>query len=192
MGEDVMKVLAICGSLRQNSWNRKLLTLAGEKLEKQGAGVEEFDLTLLPIYNGDIEAKGLPDSAIALRDAIKKADAVVIASPEYNGSMTSAIKNAVEWASRPPENVLMGQVFFVMGTGPGRSGARGMFAHLSWAIQTEGGWVVPSPRVLLPGVAEIISPEGRLLDNSVSELLDQAMSKLLETARRFARGEKGV
>lgn len=187
-----MKVLAICGSLRQNSWNRKLLTLAGEKLEKQGAGVEEFDLTPLPIYNGDIEAKGLPDSAIALRDAIKKADAVVIASPEYNGSMTSAIKNAVEWASRPPENVLMGQVFFVMGTGPGRSGARGMFAHLSWAIQTEGGWVVPSPRVLLPGVAEIISPEGRLLDNSVSELLDQAMSKLLETARRFARGEKGV
>jgi hypothetical protein len=98
----------------------------------------------------------------------------------------------MEWPSRPRENVLRDKVFFVMGTGPGRSGARGMFAHLSWAIQTEGGWVIPSPRVLLPGVAEIISPEGRLLDNSVGELLDQAMSKLLETARRFPGGEKSV
>ena len=187
-----MKVLAICGSLRQNSWNRKLLTLAGEVLKKQGAEVEEFDLAPPPMYNGDVEAKGLPDSAIALRDAIKKADAVVITSPEYNGSMSSAIKNAMEWASRLPENVLRDEVFFVMGTGPGRSGATGMFAHLSWAIQTLGGWVVPSPRVLLPGVAEIISPEGRLLDNSVGELLDQAMSKLLETARRFPGGEKSV
>jgi chromate reductase len=187
-----MKVLAISGSLRQNSWNRKLLRLASKVLKKQGAEVEEFDLTPLPMYNGDIEAKGLPDSVISLRNAIKNADAVVIASPEYNGSMSSAIKNAVEWASRPPENVLRNKVYFVMGTGPGRSGARGMYAHLSAAIQTEGGWVVPSPKVLLPGVEQIISPEGELLDNSVSELLDQAMSKLLETAQRLSEREKAV
>jgi hypothetical protein len=67
-----------------------------------------------------------------------------------------------------------------------------MYAHLSAAIQTEGGWVVPSPKVLLPGVEQIISPEGELLDNSVSELLDQAMSKLLETAQRFSEGVKAV
>jgi chromate reductase len=184
-----MKVLAICGSLRQDSWNRKLLRLASEALKKQGAEVEEFDLRPLPIYNGDTEAKGLPDPASSLRDAIKNSDAVVIASPEYNGSMSSAVKNAVEWASRPPENVLRDKVFFVMGTGPGRSGARGMYAHLSFAIQTEGGWVVPSPKVLLPGAAQIISPEGELLDDAVGDLLDQAMRKLLETARRFSMGE---
>jgi chromate reductase len=168
------------------------LVLAGEALKKQGAEVEEFELSPLPIYNGDTEETGLPDSARSLRDAIKNSDAVVIASPEYNGSMSSAIKNAVEWASRPPENVLQDKVFFIMGTGPGRSGARGMYAHLSWAIQTEGGWVVPSPKVLLPGAAQIISPEGELLDHSVSDLLDQAMSKLLEAAQRFLEGDQRV
>lgn len=188
----MIKVLAISGSLRQESWNRKLLKLAIEVLTERGVEVEEFDLTPLPIYNGDVEAQGLPQSAIALRDAIKDADAVVIASPEYNGSMTSAIKNAVEWASRPPENVLMDQVFLVMGTGPGRSGARGMFMHLSAAIQAEGGWVVPSPKVLLPSVAQIISPEGELLDGSVAELLDDAISKLLQAAQRFSKVEKAV
>jgi chromate reductase len=187
-----MKVLAICGSLRRNSWNRKLLALAVQALEKQGAEVEEFDLTPLPIYNGDVEAEGLPDSAISLRNAIKDADAVVIATPEYNGSMSSAIKNAVELASRPPENVLRDQVFFIMGTDPGRSGARGMYAHLSFAIQTEGGWVVPSPKVLLPGIAQIISPEGDLLDDSVGGLLEQAMSALLEAAHRFSKVEEVV
>ncbi|HZA23695.1 MAG TPA: NADPH-dependent FMN reductase [Dehalococcoidia bacterium] len=187
-----MKVLTISGSLRQNSWNRKLLRLASVVLKRQGAEVEEFDLTPLPIYNGDVEAKGLPDTAISLRNAIKNADAVVIASPEYNGSMSSAIKNAVEWASRPPENVLSDKVFFIMGTGPGRSGARGMYAHLSFAIQTEGGWVVPSPKVLLPAVAQIISPEGELLDDSVGGLLEQAMSALLETIQRFSTVKQRV
>lgn len=185
-----MKVLAISGSLRRNSWNRKLLKLAVEVLIQRGAEVVEFDLTPLPIYNGDIEAQGLPPSALALRTAIKDADAVVIASPEYNGTMTSAIKNAVEWASRPPENVLMDQIFLVMGAGPGRSGARGMFMHLSAAIQAEGGWVVPSPKVLLPGVAQIISPEGDLLDASVSELLDNAIGKLLLAAEKFSKVEE--
>lgn len=139
-----------------------------------------------------MEAQGLPQPAVALRDAIKGADAVVIASPEYNGSMTSAIKNAVEWASRPPENVLMDQVFLIIGAGPGRSGARGMFIHLSTAIQAEGGWVVPSPKVLLPRVAEMISPEGELLDGSVAGLLNDAISKLLQAAQRFSKVEEVV
>ena len=67
-----------------------------------------------------------------------------------------------------------------------------MYAHLSFAIQTEGGWVVLSPKVLLPSVAQIISPEGELLDDSVGGLLEQAMRKLLETAQRFSAGEWSV
>ena len=181
-----MKVLAISGSLRQASWNRKLLRLAINILRSKGVDVEEFDLTPVPIYNADVEAKGVPQDAAALRDAIKNADGVVIACPEYNGTMSAAIKNAVEWASRPPENLLRDRVFFVMGTGPGRSGAKGMYAPLSFSIEAEGGWVVPSPRVLLPNVADIITPEGELIDESVGGLLDQAMDKLLETAKRFA------
>ena len=181
-----MRVLAICGSLRRDSWNRKLLRLAIDRLKTKRVDVEEFDLTPVPIFNQDVEAQGVPQAAGALREAFKGSDAVVIASPEYNGVMSAAIKNAVEWASRPPENLLRDRVFFVMGTGPGRSGAKGMYPPLCFSIETEGGWVVPSPRVLLPNIDQIISPDGKLIDESVGGLLDLAMDKLLETANRFA------
>jgi chromate reductase len=141
-----MKVLAVSGSLRQNSWNRKLLTLASEVLKKQGVEVEEFDLTPLPMYNGDIEAKGLPHSAISLRNAIKNADAVVIASPEYNGSMSSAIKNAVEWASRPPENVLRDKVFLSWGQAQGEVGQEGCTRTCPSQSRQKGAGSFPAPR----------------------------------------------
>ena len=187
MGEQQqrMRVLAISGSLRRDSWNRKLLRLAIGVLERTGAEVDEFDLTPVPIYNRDVEEVGTPEPARALREAIQGADAVVISCPEYNGSMSAAIKNALEWASRPPVNVLKDTVFFVMGCGPGRSGAKGMYPQLSYAIEAEGGWVVPSPRVLLPQVDQIISANGDLLDESVGELLEQAMSSLLGAASRL-------
>ena len=72
-----------------------------------------------------------------------------------------------------------------MGCGPGRSGAKGMYPPLSSAIEAEGGWVVPSPRVLLPNVDQIISIDGDLLDESVGELLEQAMGNLLGAASRL-------
>lgn len=146
--------------------------------------VEEFDLTPAPMFNPDVEALGTPERAAALHDAIVNADAVVIASPEYNGSMSAAIKNALEWASRPP-TALDNKVFFVMGTGPGRTGGSRMYTQLSFALEAEGAWVIPRPRVLLPNIGQIISPEGELIDESVGELLDQAMDMLLETARRL-------
>ena len=154
-------------------------------LDGAGAEVDEFDLSPVPMYNPDVEKIGTPEPARALRDAIQEASAVLIACPEYNGSMTAPIKNALEWASRPPLNVLKEKVFFVIGCGPGRSGAKGMYPHLSYAIEAEGGWVVPSPRVLLPNVDQVISTDGDLLDESVGELLDMAMGSLLQTARRL-------
>ena len=185
-----MKVLAISGSLRKDSWNRKLLQLAVGVVEKLGAEVREFDLTPVPIYNGDVERVGTPEPAHALRQAIQEADAVVIASPEYNGSMSAAIKNALEWASRPPLNVLKDKVFFVMGCGPGRGGAKSMYSHLSYSIEAEGGWVVPSPRVLLPRVDAVFSSDGEMLDESVGDLLDQAMRSLLLAVRRLGTDQR--
>ena len=139
-----MKVLAIVGSLRRDSWNRKLLSLAVENLKQRGVEVEEFDLIPVPMFNPDVEAQGTPEPVAALHDVIVNADAVVIASPEYNGSMSAAIKNALEWASRPP-NALDNKVFFVMGTGPGRTGGSRMYTQLSFALEAEGAWVIPRP-----------------------------------------------
>ena len=179
-----MKVLAIVGSLRRDSWNRKLLRLAAEVLEKKGVRVEEADLGQLPMYNWDLEADGYPEAAIAFRQAFQRSDAVIIAAPEFNHSMPAVLKNAIEWASRPP-NVLNDKVIFAMGTTPGRSGSIRMHDHLSASLQSEGCWVIPRPLVLLPEVRNILGTDGQLLDASVGELLEEAMSKLVETVRRL-------
>ena len=182
-----MGVLGICGSLRTVSWNKKLLRVALATLENLGNEVKEFDLVGLPMYNWDDEVReGYPEAAVALRDAIQQAEAVVIAAPEFNNSMPAAIKNAIEWASRPP-NVLNGKVFFVMGAAPGRLGATRMHVHLSYSLGAEGAWVLPQPRVLLPEIANILGPNGELLDPTVGELLEDAMSRLMETARALGR-----
>ena len=116
-----MKILGICGSLRRESWNLKLLNRAMQAFGRQGAETEIFDLNVVPMYHPDSEAAdGIPPEAERMRQAILDADAIVVACPEYNSSMTSALKNAFEWASRSG-NVLQGKIFFVFGTGPGRS-----------------------------------------------------------------------
>ena len=179
-----MQVLGIVGSLRSESWNRKLLRRATGVLEEKGISVEEFDLAPLPMYNWDLEAQRYPEAVIAFRVAVQRSDAVIIAAPEFNHSMPAVLKNAIEWASRPP-NVLNGMVVFAMGTTPGRSGGIRMHAHLSASLQSEGCWVIHRPLVLLPEVRNILGPDGQVLDPSVGELLEEAMSKLVETVGRL-------
>jgi chromate reductase len=178
-------VVGIAGSLRQGSWNLKLLKLAMDAVRKQGVEAEEFDLTPVPLYSPALEVGGeLPASVRELRDSIAGADAVVLTAPEYNSTIPAVMKNVVEWACRAP-NVIPGQVFYVMGCTPGRSGSIRMAEHLVSSIESEGGWVVTTPRVLLPHVDQAISPEGAIIDASVGELLDQAMATVLDTARRL-------
>ena len=132
-----MRVLGINGSLREASWNRKLLRLALGNLESKGVETSEFGLNRVPIYNADVEAEGTPPSVTALRSTVERADAVIITSPEYNGTFSSVIKNAVEWLSRPP-NLLDGKLFAIMGCSPGRLGASKIHMPLSYALETEG------------------------------------------------------
>ncbi|MBI3092481.1 MAG: NAD(P)H-dependent oxidoreductase [Candidatus Tectomicrobia bacterium] len=95
------KILAICGSLRKASFNRRILAFAVQGAREAGGEVEECDLDL-PLYNGDIEAQGLPPKVVALRDKIAAADGLLIAAPENNHGLSAALKNAIDWASRPP------------------------------------------------------------------------------------------
>ena len=116
------KVLAFCGSLRKDSWNKKLMLFAVKELEAQGAQAKVIDLNDLnfPIFNEDDETqRGLPDTAEKFIEAIKEADGLVIASPEYNGGVTAALKNTIDWATRGDGNPFHEKPILVMGTSPG-------------------------------------------------------------------------
>ena len=181
-----MQILGICGSLRRESWNLKLLHRAMEAFEGRGQRTRIFDLNPVPMYHPDAEAAdGIPPEADAMRQAILDADAIVVACPEYNSSMTSALKNAFEWASRRG-NVLQNKVFFVVGTGPGRSACARMHMHATYSLESESAIVVHQPRVLLPAVRDFMTEEGAITDPSITELLDEAAASVVSIAERLA------
>lgn len=181
-----MKILGVCGSLRRESWNLKLLNKAMRAFASKGVETEVFDLNVVPMYHPDTEsAEGIPPEAERMRQAIRDADAVVVACPEYNSSMTSTLKNAFEWASRG-DNVLQRKIFFVIGTGPGRSACARMHMHATYSLESEGAIVVHQPRVLLPTVANFMTQDGTITDPSITELLDQAAESVIDFAEKLS------
>ena len=102
------RLLAISGSSRQDSVNKRLLNTATDIARKQGAEVNVLDLRTLalPLYDGDLEAaSGLPEGCLHLKQAIREHHALLVASPEYNGFFTPLLKNSIDWATRPQEGV---------------------------------------------------------------------------------------
>jgi chromate reductase len=148
-----MRVLGISGSLRRDSHNTRLLLLAG-RLLPPGAQLEHYDgLKAIPPYDADDDDVHSPPAAVAdLRAAIEQADAVLIATPEYNGSISGVLKNALDWASRPVnESVLRNKPVAVMGATTGMFGAVWAQAETRKVLATIGARVidreVPVPRV---------------------------------------------
>jgi len=119
-----MRVLGIAGSLRRASHNRSLLRAAAELLPPE-AELEVWDgLAAIPAYDEDLDQEGEPEPVAAMRRAFAEADAVLISTPEYNSSIPGALKNALDWASRPfPGNCLRNKPVAVMGTSTGLFGA---------------------------------------------------------------------
>jgi len=114
-------VLGICGSLRVGSYNRGVLRTAIE-LKPPGMTIETADISAIPPYNEDVRAQGFPPSVETLRRQIKVADALLFVTPEYNYSMPGVLKNAIDWASRPPDQPFAGKPAAIMGAGAGMAG----------------------------------------------------------------------
>ncbi len=121
--KSAIKVFGIAGSLRAGSSNKALLRAAAE-LAPEGMEIRLFErLAEVPLYNEDVEKAGEPESVAALKGAIREADALLFATPEYNYGVPGVLKNAIDWASRPPRNsVLNGKPAAIMGATPGTSG----------------------------------------------------------------------
>ena len=139
-----MRVLGISGSLRRDSHNTKLLQVAGELAEEHGAEFEVFDgLKAIPPYDEDDDAGLGPASVARFRRAIADADAVLFATPEYNSSIPGALKNAIDWASRPRATTpLQGKPAAVVGASTGSFGAVWAQAELRKVLASTGARVI--------------------------------------------------
>lgn len=128
------RVLGICGSLRSDSYNRRLLEAATEVLSDADWTIAR--LRGIPAYDADIEARGLPPAVLQLKDQIDAADAIIIATPEYNHSVPGVLKNAIDWASRPARrSPFRGKRVLMMGASPGRGGAMRALDHLREVLE---------------------------------------------------------
>ena len=168
-------LLGISGSLRKEATNRKLVREAARLF---GGDYTEADLAL-PLYDGDLERDdGIPGKVIDLVDQIAAADAVVIASPEYNGSLSGVLKNALDWVSRTDGNPWLNKPVAVMSAAAGRSGgARG-----AWSVRLAMTAFRPrfssGPEVLVAASSQQFDAEGRLINEMNLKALTEAMQTL--------------
>ena len=177
-----MRVLGIAGSLRKDSWNRKLLLAAAELLPED-VELEIWDgLKAVPPYDEDDDGHPAPPPVAALREAIAAADAVLVATPEYNGSVPGQLKNALDWASRPfATNVLRFKPAVVVGASTGAFGAVWAQAELRKVLSTIGARVIEGD-VALGHAPERFDDAGRLVDEEALEQLAEVLEGLVTAA----------
>jgi chromate reductase len=183
-----MRILAFAGSLRTGSYNRKLLAIAVEALRGQ-AEVDLLDLrdVMMPIYDGDQEARdGLPEPARRFKERIAAADALVIASPEYNTSVPGGLKNAIDWASRPPGNPFKDRVVLLLGASPGQFGAVRSGLAVRQILTALFAVIIPQ-QIYLPLADQAFDDQGRLKDARRRESVEKACSELLRVATALKR-----
>jgi chromate reductase, NAD(P)H dehydrogenase (quinone) len=188
-----MRVLGISGSLRRESHNTRLLRAAASELPP-GASFELFDgLAELPAFCEDIDVEPAHEPVARLREAIDAADALLIATPEYNASIPGVLKNAIDWASRPfPDNVLRGKPVVVIGASTGLFGAVWAQAELRKVLKHTGALVLEDE--LPVGLADgAFTEAGELAERELRERLAALVEALCNVGRvdeRFERRDR--
>jgi chromate reductase len=174
-----MRVLAISGSLRRDSHTTMLLR-AAEELAPEGLELEFYDeLELVPPYNEDRDGDEAPLGAADLRARIAEADALLIATPEYNASIPGQLKNAVDWASRPVRaGALWGKPVVVIGASTGLYGGVWAQAELRKVLATAGARVVDA-EVAVSRADDRFDADGRLVDEEIRDELRAALDSLV-------------
>lgn len=177
-----MRILGIAGSLREGSYNRALLRAARELLP-EGVELAEHDVRGLPLYDGDIEAAGDPAPVVSLKEAIRAADGLLIATPEYNRGAPGGLKNAIDWASRPAlASPLAGKSIALMGASTGRGGTARAQQQLREALECSRAVVLDEPRVLVPEAFMRFDEHGELRDENVRAELAALLDTLVGVA----------
>lgn len=185
--DSTLQILALAGSLRRDSWNRRLLHAAATGAPA-GLEVTVFeDLASVPLFSQDLEVDD-PPPVRAFRHRIARADGILIATPEYNGAMPGVLKNALDWLSRPyRQSCLIAKPVAVTGTTPGSSGARSAQQDLRNILWNLKALVLPSPTLFIHQVGDRFDAAGTLKDAETREALTNFLSdfgSFIQWARR--------
>jgi chromate reductase len=182
-----VRVLGFAGSLRAGSYNKALLRAAAELLP-EGMTLEIFDIAPIPLYNDDVRALGFPPSVAEFRARIAAADALLIAAPEYNFSIPGVLKNAIDWASRPPDQPFFRKPVAVMGASNGAFGTvRGQLA-LRQVFVTLNMLPIQKPEVLITTAQDKVDASGRLTDETSREHIRKLLEALKSWTEQLRAG----
>ncbi len=182
--EHTFKILSISGSLRQQSCNTGLLE-AAVALAPPGCRMEIFDLSVLPFYNEDYE-NPLPPPVVAFKKKIREAEALLIATPEYNYSIPGVLKNALDWASRPyGDNAWHDKPLAIMGASPAIQGTSRAQYHLRQVCVTLNMHPLNQPEVLIGNYADKFDAQGKLIDVKTQQKITDLLKALVDWANRL-------
>lgn len=180
MESNTIKVLGFAGSLREKSYNRALLKAAEELMPHNGA-LQIVDLAPLPFFNQDVEEAGIPDSVRQWADQVRAADALLMATPEYNYSIPPVLKNALDWASRSSVGaVLAGKPAAIMSASTGMFGGARAQYHLRQVCVVLNILPLNKPELMVMNADTKFDGEGRLTDEFSRNTLKKLLESLIE------------
>jgi chromate reductase, NAD(P)H dehydrogenase (quinone) len=181
-----MRIAGICGSLRRHSFNSAVMRAAGELLP-EGVSLDVLRIDDLPFYNEDIREAGLPEAVVRFRTAVSAADAVLIVTPEYNYSVPGMLKNAIDWASRPPQQCFNEKPVALMGASSGVRGTVRAQLHLRHIMASINAHVLPKPEVMVGHAASLIGEDGRVHDEATRKHVADLLLALTKWAERLRK-----
>ena len=184
-----VSILGIAGSLRRGSYNRALL-LGVQEVAPSSVTLELFDIASIPFYNADVEAEGDPEPVTVFKDAIRGADALLIATPEYTPGVPGVLKNALDGASRPHRaSPLDCKPAAIMGATAGRGSTFQAQAQLRSALVYSGTCTLAQPELSLSQASGAFDASGRLTDDNTKDALRELMEAFVEWVRVIHSGE---
>ncbi len=181
-----MKLIALSGALRRASYNTALLRAAAT-LAPAGVTLELHTLHGIPVYDGDIEAQGIPEAVTTLREAIRAADGLLISTPEYNNSIPGALKNGLDWLSRPSgegAKLFGGRPTALMGATPGGFGTMQAQDAMLSVLRTFGSDFWMAGRLMVSRAGTVFDADGHLVDDKVREQLQAFMQGFADFVRK--------
>jgi len=170
-----MQILGICGSLRKASLNMAALRACNELLP-QGMSLRITSIADLPMFNQDVFDAGLPEPVKKLRSEITEADGVLIASPEYNFSLSAALKNAIDWSSRPPNQSWQDKPVAVFSASGGPLGGARVQYDIRRILGQLWAHVLPRPEVFIGGAQGKVDAQGKITDEATRKFLTDLLA----------------